>query len=430
VNTPPGPVPAAYPRRVKARFPLFAALGVLFILVQDALARQGAVQAGVTVLIAALAALMLVLPRPERVGPRAVRVPLPLVLFVAFAAVRLASVPSKQGLQNMLVWFLFPAAMALVARRTSDGTPALVYRWWKPATLFAATVYGALVLVHQTGYAGTVYSARGMGWILLIAMSFVVGAQMWKSSVLSWPVWYLVVIIGTTLTRSASFLALLSATGIAVLSRRGRVTFLRFAALLGVMGLVGYLAVTQISVVRDRFTVGDQAVKFQGTGLNTSGRLQLWSATWHAIPEHPWIGHGPGQAQYFIGRRFITIDHPHNEYLRLLYDTGWIGLVLWSLGMLLLLRGCWRRTRRATNPVRRGVHLAGVLAILDFLLGSVTDNLTVGVAFVLICATVVGMSLGLPEDPSGDGARDPQDEAGTSVPTPAGRWTSAPPAGS
>lgn len=415
---------------MKDRFPLFAALGVLFILVQDALARQGAVQAGVTVLIAALAALMLVLPRPERVGPRAVRVPLPLVLFVAFAAVRLASVPSKQGLQNMLVWFLFPAAMALVARRTSDGTPALVYRWWKPATLFAATVYGALVLVHQTGYAGTVYSARGMGWILLIAMSFVVGAQMWKSSVLSWPVWYLVVIIGTTLTRSASFLALLSATGIAVLSRRGRVTFLRFAALLGVMGLVGYLAVTQISVVRDRFTVGDQAVKFQGTGLNTSGRLQLWSATWHAIPEHPWIGHGPGQAQYFIGRRFITIDHPHNEYLRLLYDTGWIGLVLWSLGMLLLLRGCWRRTRRATNPVRRGVHLAGVLAILDFLLGSVTDNLTVGVAFVLICATVVGMSLGLPEDPSGDGAGDPQDKTGTSVPTPAGRWTSAPSSGS
>ena len=33
MNTPPGPVPAAYPRRVKDRFPLFAALGVLFILV-------------------------------------------------------------------------------------------------------------------------------------------------------------------------------------------------------------------------------------------------------------------------------------------------------------------------------------------------------------------------------------------------------------
>ena len=415
---------------MKDRFPLFAALGVLFILVQDALARQGAVQAGVTVLIAALAALMLVLPGPERVGPRSVRVPLPLVLFVAFAAVRLATVPSKQGLQNMLVWFLFPAAMALVARRTSDGTPDLVYRWWKPATLFAATVYGVLVLVHQTGYAGTLYSARGMGWILLIAMSFVVGAQMWKSSVLYWPVWYLVLIIGTTLTRTAGFLALLSATGIAFLSRRGRLTFLRFAALLGVMGLVGYVAVTQIAVVRERFTVGDQAVQFQGTGLNTSGRLRLWSATWHAIPEHPWIGHGPGQAQYFIGRRFVTIDHPHNEYLRLLYDTGWIGLVLWSLGMLLLLRGCWRRTRKATTPVRRGVHLAGVLAILDFLLGSVTDNLTVGVAFVLICATVVGMSLGLPEGPSGDGAVEPQDETGAPLPRAAGRWISAPPTGS
>jgi hypothetical protein len=63
-----------------------------------------------------------------------------------------------------------------------------------------------------------------------------------------------------------------------------------------------------------------------------------------------------------------------------------------------------------------------VLAILDFLLGSVTDNLTVGLAFVLICATVVGISLGLPEEE----AADPQEAAGTTVPTAAGRWTTAP----
>jgi len=423
VNPPPGTHHAAYSRRVKDRFPLFAALGVGAIVVQDALARQGSAQAVVTFLIALLAVVLLLLPGPVRSGPKPVRVPKPLVLFVAFAAARLVMDPSTQGLQNWLVWFLFPAAMALVARRTTDGTPARVYRWWLPATVFAAAAYGVLVLTHEAGYAGTLYSARGMGWILVIALTFIVGAQLWKPALLYWPVWFCTVIIGTTLTRSAGFLALLCVTGLAVLNRRGRLTPVRFAALLAVMGSVGYYAVTQVSAVRDRFTVGDQAFQFGGQGLNTSGRLELWSATWHAIPEHPWIGHGPGQAQYFIEQRFVTIAHPHNEYLRLLYDTGWIGATLWVLGMLLLLRGCWRRMRRANTPVHRGTHLAGVLAIVVFLLGNVTDNLTVGIGFVLICATVIGMSLGLPEGPDDDvETEEPDDER---LPyTASGRWAS------
>jgi O-antigen ligase/polysaccharide polymerase Wzy-like membrane protein len=414
---------ATYPHGVKDRFPLFAALGVGAILVQESLARQGSTQAGVTVLVAVLAFGLLVLPGPERIGPKAERVPYPLVLFVVYSGARLVMEPSTQGLQNWLVWFLFPAALALVSRRTTEGTPPRVYRWWLPATLVAASAYGLLVLIHQPGYAGTLYSARGMGWILLIAMSLVVGAQLWKSAFLYWPVWYSVLIIGATLTRAAGFLALLSATGLAALSRRGRLTFIRFAALVSVMGLVGYYAATQIAVVRDRFTQGDAAVQVGSTDLNTSGRLQLWSATWHAVPEHPWIGHGPGQAQYFIAQRFVTIEHPHNEYLRLLYDTGWVGLVLWGLGMLLLVRGCWRRMRRAGTPLRRGTHLAGLLAMVDFLLGSITDNLTVGIGFVLICATVVGMSLGLPEETEPAVEPAASEDEGREAPfTAAGRW--------
>lgn len=420
MNPPPGTVGDTYAPGVKARFPLFAALGVGAIVVQDALARQGSAQAGVTVLIALLALALLVLPGPERIGPRAAKVPLPLILFVTFCGVRLLASPSVQGLQNWLVWFLFPAALTLVARRTTDSTPARVYRWWLPVTLLVASVYGLLVLMHGAGYAGTLYSARGMGWILLIAMSLVVGAQLWRPAFLYWPVWYVVLIIGTTLTRSAGALALLSAAGLAVLSRRGRITFLRFVALLSVVVCAGYLAATHVSAIRDRFTVGDAALKFKGGDLNTSGRLRLWSATWHAVPEHPWVGHGPGQAQYFIQHEFVTVEHPHNEYLRLLYDTGWIGLVLWVLGMLLLFRGCWRRMRRAQTPLHRGTHLAGLLAIADFMLGSITDNLTVGVGFVLICATVVGLSLGLPEQ---EPAAIEENDVGEPLPyTVSGRW--------
>jgi O-antigen ligase len=414
----------SYPRGVKDRFPVFAALGVGAIVVQDSLARQGSAQAGVTVLVAVLALGLLLLPGPERFGPEPAKLPLPMIAFVVFAAGRLAMEPNVQGLQNWLVWFVFPAASVLVARRTTEGTVPLVYRWWLPATVLMGVVYGVLVLTHEAGYAGTLYSARGMGWILLIAMSLVVGAQLWKPAVLYWPVWFCVVIIGTTLTRSAGVLALLSATGLAALNRSGRIAVVRFVGLLAVMGFVGYYAATQVPAIRDRFTTGDQALQIQGQNFNTSGRLRLWSATWHAVPEHPWIGHGPGQAQHFIQQRFVTIEHPHNEYLRLLYDTGWIGMLLWGLGMLLLLRGCFQRMRRASTPLRRGTHLAALVAILDFLLGSITDNLTVGIGFVLICATVVGLSLGLPEEERPSPIEEEPAEGGLPY-TASGRWASA-----
>lgn len=417
-----------YHRGVKDRFPFFAGLAIGAILVQDSLSRQGSAQAGATVLIAALAAILLVLPGVKRVGPPPVRIPAPAVLFVVFAAVRLLMVPSVQGLQNWLVWFLFPAVIVLVARRTTEGTPPRVYRPWLAAVLLAGSVYGVLALVHEAGYGGHIYSARGMGWILLVAMALVVGAQLWKPAFLYWPVWFTVVIIGATLTRAAGFLALLGATGLAAFNRRGRLTVVRFSVLLAVMGYVGYYAVTQVAAIRDRFTEGDAAFQFGGQTFNTSGRLQLWSATWKAVSEHRWIGHGPGQSQYFIRARFITIEHPHNEYLRMLYDTGWIGLVLWALGILLLLRGCWRRMRRARTAVQRGTHLAAVLALIDFLLGSITDNLTVGIGFVLICATLVGMSHGLPETPTEDAEGRDDDETGDASPMPftaSGRWPSS-----
>jgi O-antigen ligase len=414
----------AYPRPVKDRLPLLAVLGLVGVLVQDALARQGSAQAGVTVLVACLAMAMLLIRPPARPGPPPVKLPVATVLFVVFAAARLATVPSVQGLQNWLVWFLFPAAAVVIARRTTPGTAVRLYRWWLPATLFAGSVYGLLVLRHEPGYAGTLYSARGMGWVLLIAMAFVVGGQVWKRAFMYWPVWFSVFVIGITLTRSASVLALLSATGLAVLNRRGRLTLLRFATMAAAMGLVGYLAVTRVGAIRDRFTVGD-AVKFNGTVLNTSGRTRLWSATWHAIPEHPIIGHGPGQAQYFIKSRFVTIEHPHNEYLRLLYDTGWIGLALWLVGMLLLLLGCWRRLRVTTDPIRRGTHLAAVLAIIDLLLGSITDNLTVGLAFMLICSTLVGLSMGMPEDASTPDQEPDEQADSLTRSTATGRWIPA-----
>lgn len=69
-------------------------------------------------------------------------------------------------------------------------------------------------------------------------------------------------------------------------------------------------------------------------------RWDLWRLAWAVIREHPWLGAGPGQyntAFRELGLKpqyeEITISHPHDLYLDMLYAHGIIGFVL---GMIFL----------------------------------------------------------------------------------------------
>src|SRR4249919_1602299 len=114
-------LPQATDERASGNLPLFAAVGAAFIFVQDSLHTFG-LQAVVTLALAGLAALML-LTRKNGVTSARAKMPAAAVLFVVWASALLALTPSKQGVQNLAVWFLFPASAVLVARATREGTP-------------------------------------------------------------------------------------------------------------------------------------------------------------------------------------------------------------------------------------------------------------------------------------------------------------------
>ncbi len=75
------------------------------------------------------------------------------------------------------------------------------------------------------------------------------------------------------------------------------------------------------------------------------GRWSLWKLGWRVFLEHPWFGAGAGQynaAFRALGlspeKDAITISHPHNLYLDMLYAHGMVGF---SLGMIFLLGFLW-----------------------------------------------------------------------------------------
>ncbi len=80
------------------------------------------------------------------------------------------------------------------------------------------------------------------------------------------------------------------------------------------------------------------------------GRWSLWRLGWRVFLEHPWFGAGAGRyndtfrALGLVPEKdLITISHPHNLYLDMLYAHGIVGF---ALGMTFLLGFLWWGYRR------------------------------------------------------------------------------------
>lgn len=75
------------------------------------------------------------------------------------------------------------------------------------------------------------------------------------------------------------------------------------------------------------------------------GRWSLWKLGWRVFLEHPWFGAGAGQYNATFRalglspeKDLITISHPHNLYLDMLYAHGLVGFMF---GMIFLLGFSW-----------------------------------------------------------------------------------------
>lgn len=78
-----------------------------------------------------------------------------------------------------------------------------------------------------------------------------------------------------------------------------------------------------------RITGGDNALLILGNHIDTSGRLYNWGLIWESIQNNIWFGNGHSVPTSM--RNDPQWNHPHNDYLRILHQTGVFGLTLWLL---------------------------------------------------------------------------------------------------
>jgi len=105
----------------------------------------------------------------------------------------------------------------------------------------------------------------------------------------------------------------------------------------------------------------------------SSGRSTVWPILWQLFLEKPIFGHGFGSSSTnaFLISLNSRFGHAHNEYLRILFDTGIIGFVLYFGGFASILRSFVRRlrTRKSINS------LLGIGVFTNAVFLFATDNI-------------------------------------------------------
>ncbi len=111
--------------------------------------------------------------------------------------------------------------------------------------------------------------------------------------------------------------------------------------------------------------------------LNTSvgWRLYFWDELTRRFWEHPWLGHGAGSSVMLGVELFGQEAAPHNGYLRVAYETGAAGVVLfaWVLGTMMW-QG-FRLIRKQRTGNLSFVSHVYVTMTLTYVLLNATDNI-------------------------------------------------------
>ena len=152
--------------------------------------------------------------------------------------------------------------------------------------------------------------------------------------------------------------------------------------------------------LRDRFfATGDGSLVIGGLSFNSSGRNQIWSTVLTSAMESPTFGKGAGSATELVTSVYgIAIAHPHNDYLRLLHDYGFAGLLMFCLGYFYLMVRTFKRALRSSEPI----HWSAVLGLAAVAVAAITDNVIIYPYAMIPLGVVVGASMALPLTPKPD----------------------------
>lgn len=332
-----------------------------------------------------------------RSTPNNVLAVLPFMLFTTWGMMSLVLwyTPSISSAQNVLVIAAFLGLIFLCARDVVTGDTDLeaIGKAFGIATGLSIGLYLA-GMVLPAALASYSIGTRTFALFILVALSWFIASWKTGSRKSLWIAILIIAMLGISLSRTAMViaLALFPLAQVRLNSIAGWFRMIFSGA--GALALL-YAAIWYIGPLHRRFFEGDTSLEIFGLKINAEGRVKAWEVTIDSFREAPWMGKGVGSSQAVIDTYFPWLNHPHNDYLRILHDYGMIGMALWAVGYIMLMAITWRAWQRADRrgDPRGRVHLAAFLALVAVALAMITDNVIVYIFVMAPLGILVGASL-------------------------------------
>ncbi len=144
----------------------------------------------------------------------------------------------------------------------------------------------------------------------------------------------------------------------------------------GVLALAGLgVALFYTPVFQERFFhEGSGTLEDVANGDFLSfGRFESWPDILDEAWRHPWLGAGVGTIYSFVPTVWAEMNHAHNDYLRISFEVGLVGLAVFLAVVGWQLWDIQVQIRRSRGAVR-AAFAASWMGLLVFLISAATDN--------------------------------------------------------
>ena len=121
--------------------------------------------------------------------------------------------------------------------------------------------------------------------------------------------------------------------------------------------------------------------------IRSSGRILLWGALFDDLEGRYYFGAGSRNSYFLLKKEFVTIREPHNDFIRIMYDYGIIGLTLYLLALFRIYNEIKKRSE--LDELEKTLALSIISIFLIFML---TDN---AINYTISCFGLVAYVLGM-----------------------------------
>jgi O-antigen ligase len=308
----------------------------------------------------------------------------------------------KNNIQLFVQMLLFPV-IGIIASYIIRSEAQL--ERYNPLFIIGTLIIGALCVFYMIGpgqrlqvteagqYTGFAERPAATSMIVVASIFLAQLHKIPKTAIVMWLVCFAICLI----SRSRMATLILVALWIVhpqLSSIRMRLAVIAIAILMGLLAF-------NTSIIQERFF--RKGSGFSGSGtledvvqgkFDSAGRFETWPSVIKKAQEKPWFGHGCGQSAPYVYSIWAPIDKPHNEYLKTLFDGGYIGLSFFVLGLIgTLVRLSWMLAKDRT---RNWATSAGIMGWWGLILIAIVDNpLVYGNNFVHPLFMLVGASCGI-----------------------------------